>query len=341
MTTGREVYQGEISMSIQTTRSTANAGGFPHRPDTTVRAGASGRSAPIGALIASALCLTLGSWPLHASWGQTRPSSNRQTAKATGNRDSAKQTTPGTAVTPEYSSSDADYAVTGLLSRTTTQTDEIDDEIPWGAGLTRRLWENRMSAPDPNEDADSRAALNDLIYKVRSVRFEGDEAGPAFSAPADPTAPVRSTPPAAPLQRPQPSVPEPMPIPSRQTEPDTPLAPAALARLGDVLSDPSQVRDPLEMAELLFLSGRQTEATVFYERALALTVPNNPSTENDRAWILFQLGNCLRETDMTRARDMYMKLVSEYPGSPWTELAKAHGRLITWYQSARPQQLMP
>jgi uncharacterized protein with HEPN domain len=44
---------------------------------------------------------------------------------------------------------------------------------------------------------------------------------------------------------------------------------------------------------------------------------------------------------MARAKDMYMKLVSEYPASPWTELAKAHGRLITWYQTAKPQQFMP
>ena len=106
------------------------------------------------------------------------------------------------------------------------------------------------------------------------------------------------------------------------------------------MKDPNEVHDPLEMAELLFLSGRQTEATVFYEKALALTQPNDPATESDRAWILFQLGNCLRQTDMARARDMYMRLVSEYPGSPWTELAKAHGRLITWYQNARPEQLM-
>ena len=84
-----------------------------------------------------------------------------------------------------------------------------------------------------------------------------------------------------------------------------------------------------------------TEKERANEKALARTLPNDSSMENDRAWILFQLGNCLRQTDMTKARDMYMKLISQYPSSPWTELAKVHGRLISWYQSAKPEQLMP
>ena len=65
----------------------------------------------------------------------------------------------------------------------------------------------------------------------------------------------------------------------------------------------------------------------------------DPSYDADRAWILFQLGNCLRETDSAKAQEAYMKLVSEYPDSPWTELAKAHGRLLTWYQKSRPGQV--
>jgi hypothetical protein len=119
------------------------------------------------------------------------------------------------------------------------------------------------------------------------------------------------------------------------------MAPSALKQLERLMLDPNQVSDPLEMAELLFLGGRTAEAAVFYEKALASLASSDPMHSEDRAWILFQLGNCLRETDMARARDTYMKLVSQYPSSPWTELAKAHGRLITWYQSAKPEQWAP
>ncbi len=286
-------------------------------------------------LLVSALCLTMGS----VVYAQTRSqrSSTRRPATASSDRDS--QSTSAGSVAPEYSAPDADYAVTGLLSRTSTETDGIDANIPWGAGLTRRLWQNRMTAPDPNEDAESRAALNSLIRQVRSVRFEEDDTGPTFSVAAEPATGADPMPVPWPQQTPQPAPSEPMRTPTAPSEPDPNLAPDTFRKLEGVLNDPNQIQDPLEMAELLFLSGRQTEAAVFYEKALARTVPND-SAEGDRAWILFQLGNCLRQTDMTRARDMYMKLVSEYPASPWTELAKAHGRLITWYQNARPQQFL-
>jgi hypothetical protein len=286
-------------------------------------------------LIASIACLAIGSCPASGAQGKT----------ARDNRTRDQQEMSSRATTPEYSSPNADYAVTSQLSRTASEADsmDVDVNVPWGGGLTRRLWENRMAAPDPNEDVEDRAALNDLIRRIRSVRFEDETSEPAFTAPTEPTTPTQVASITGPAQKPQVARAAPMPTPtssSNPTEPPASLTPETLEKLSTALKDPNEVHDPLEMAELLFLSGRQIEATVFYEKALARTQPNDPATESDRAWILFQLGNCLRQTDMARARDMYMKLVSEYPGSPWTELAKAHGRLITWYQNARPEQLM-
>jgi hypothetical protein len=94
------------------------------------------------------------------------------------------------------------------------------------------------------------------------------------------------------------------------------------------------------MAELLFLSNHPVEAAVFYRRALDLADAKGTAAPEDRAWILFQLANCLRETDMTQAEDVYTQLVAEYPDSSWSELAKAHGRLISWYQRVRPRDLV-
>lgn len=297
-------------------------------------------AARTGTLIASIVCLAVGSGPLNTTWGKADPKGAQNRRSEATPSDRGEQDMSSRATTPEYSSPNADYAVTGQLSRTTAEGDGIDADVPWGGGLTRRLWENRMAAPDPNEDADSRASLNDLIRRLRSVRFEDGASEPAFTAPTEPTTPTQYAPVAGPTRQVQTSQAAPVPTPTGPTEPAASLAPETQQKLDEVLSDPNKVHDPLEMAELLFLSGRQAEATIFYEKALARTAPNDSTTEDDRAWILFQLGNCLRETDMARARDMYMKLVSEYPGSPWTELAKAHGRLITWYQSARPEQLM-
>lgn len=310
-----------------------------------LRPAPSGTSIAIGLMM---LCLALGSVSPNAAWGQPSPvpSPSRRSVKAQANAATEERpSAPPSAETAEYSSPDADHAVTSLRSRTTpTPTPAAPDDdadLPWSTGLTRRLWENRILAPNPNEDAETRAALDDLIQRIRAVRFDDDAATPAFSAPTEPAAPAKPAPAVGPVQTPPSSPDQPARTTSTPAEPAATLTEATLKKLGDLLHDPNKVGDPLEMAELLFLSGRQTEAAVFYEKALARTAPNDSSMENDRAWILFQLGNCLRQTDMTRAKDMYMKLVSEYPASPWTELAKAHGRLITWYQTAKPQQFMP
>ncbi len=118
------------------------------------------------------------------------------------------------------------------------------------------------------------------------------------------------------------------------------LSEKARKALADLQRNPSRVRDPLETAELLFLSGRPGDAAPFYEEALRRTSPGTATANDDRAWILFQLGNCLRETDAAKAQNSYAKLLSEYPDSPWTEMARAGGRLLTWYQNVRPEQLV-
>ena len=247
-----------------------------------------------------------------------------------------------TATAPQVASPNAEYALSSVRSRPTDGNDTGNTGIEVNDVLARRLWQSRIAAPDPKEDFEIRQDLHQLIRQVRSMTFDDPMAEPTFSAPA-PTPAASSapiTPEANSFAQSEPVAPMTM---ARTTpaEPLQPLPTDTLKRLEDMVEDPNQVDAPLEMAELLFLSGRAAEAAVFYEKALAQIPANDLTTSEDRAWILFQLGNCLRETDMTRARDMYMKLISQYPSSPWTELAKAHGRLINWYQSAKPDQLMP
>jgi len=60
----------------------------------------------------------------------------------------------------------------------------------------------------------------------------------------------------------------------------------------------------------------------------------------DKAWILFQTGNCLRDDDLANAGKMYRQLIAEYPNSPWIDLAKARLNLIDWYQKSKLQTLI-
>ena len=202
-----------------------------------------------------------------------------------------------------------------------------------------RLWQSRILPPDPNEDAGTKAVLQDLIQRLKTVGAERPVNEPAPMKPViaepAPAAPGK-TDSAAPVSTELPSIPVAKPV----AEPNGTLSQAAVDRLNHLVKDPNLVHDPLELAELLFLNNRLPEAAVLYEKALTLTIPNDPATSDDRAWILFQLGSSLRQTNMAKARDTYLKLISEFPNSPWTELAKANGRLINWYESNKPGQLI-
>lgn len=234
-------------------------------------------------------------------------------------------------------------------AKTSGTTDEVSRiEAPSRIGgehsdsLSKDLWSSRVVVPETNEDAETSLALRRLIRQVRSVKFDdGKDKGPTFTAP--------ESKPVARMQQMQPdeaaealsATPTTDSITAgiattASSEPSTSLPTKAQKTLQTLQQNPNQARDPLDIAELLFLSGRAAEAAPFYAKALDRMSKVDPSYDADRAWILFQLGNCLRETDISKAQDVYMKLASEYPDSPWTELAKAHGRLLTWYQKSRP-----
>jgi tetratricopeptide (TPR) repeat protein len=244
----------------------------------------------------------------------------------------AVQSRPGAA-----RSADSAISLTKLMSRTRNQAEALRTGPDQGRALTQDLWSGRVAAPEQGKEAEASLALRRLVRQVRSMKFEDKDAGPAFKPPAE------SRPSDGTLET------QPAEMNAIGATPPTVAASATAASAGslsttaqktlDILQqNPDQVQDPLEMAELLFLSGRPVEAAPFYAKALDGLNRTDPAYETDRAWVLFQLGNCLRETDIAKAQETYMKLISEYPASPWTELAKAHGRLLTWYQKKQPEQ---
>jgi hypothetical protein len=122
--------------------------------------------------------------------------------------------------------------------------------------------------------------------------------------------------------------------------PYEPISTKTIGMLRDLSRDPGQVDSPFDLAETLFLSGNMKEASLFYTEALARTEPNDVGSSQYRAWVLYQTGNCLRKTDPPLAKQMYTRLFTEYPDSPWTEMAAAQMRLIDWYLENEPHKLV-
>jgi TolA-binding protein len=308
------------------------------------KSGHSSTGIPLSSVLLLVLALCCGTTPLWAAApGKARPASKQRTTTPAKPAVTVPEKpavidpcVPATQATPELPRNSTS-ALANLLTRSKGQEGASAGDPNRNNALARNLWSSRITAPELTEDAQASQALKQLIRQVHS-------------AAANEKSPVQLT---APKAEPKPAQPERAEStvtaadtaePPAQPEPAAATASAALPpktqkTLENLRQNPTRVRDPLETAELLFLSGRPTDAVPFYEEALRHTRAGDPASGSDRAWILFQLGNCLRETDIAKAQDAYVKLIAEYPNSPWTEMARAGGRFLTWYQSTRPDQL--
>jgi tetratricopeptide (TPR) repeat protein len=200
----------------------------------------------------------------------------------------------------------------------------------------RQLWRTDISIVRGSEDAKGKDELKQIIAQIRSVEF----------GPPKPASVPLVVPDEAAVIEPNKAPPD---IPAEKKDekeqigprpPYEPITDRTLQMLRNLSQHPGKMDNPLELGETLFLSGNLREAAVFYREALKRQDPNDVSSARDRAWILFQTGNCLRNDDLPTAAKMYGKLLTEYPNSPWTGLAKFHSKLINWYLKDEPRKLI-
>lgn len=200
--------------------------------------------------------------------------------------------------------------------------------------LSQRLWQSRIQAPD-GPKAEDNEDLSPLINQLRSVKIQKPQK--TTEAPADANG-IQSDPNGV------------VALPT--TAPATPLLDNTLKPKTGRLSDdtlvkirslkPEQIEGPvaLQLAELLYQSEYSTLATPFYRQAADRLDPNIPLARNDRAWALFQLGNCLRDSDPAEAKLVYQQLNAEYPETPWSAMAAMWHDLADWYWREEPLQTL-
>ena len=233
---------------------------------------------------------------------------------------------------------DSSRGLAELMSRIRTNVGTSHSDEEPGRPLALDVWSSHVKVPQARDEAEDQVALRSLIEQVRSVRFEDRTLAPTLTGPGEP----QKTPvPPSETADTQPVKPEETPrILPGVPHGALPLSAKAETTLATLQQEPGRAKEPLAMAELLFLSGRIPEAIPFYEKALEQNRSDDPTSTADRAWILFQLGNCLRESDVAKAQQMYMELITKHPQSPWTELARAHGQLLSWQLQDRPRELV-
>jgi TolA-binding protein len=110
--------------------------------------------------------------------------------------------------------------------------------------------------------------------------------------------------------------------------------------VGILAKHPEKLENPFTLGEVLYYSGHLKEAAIFYQEALKRRSADKTASGRDKAWIIFQIGNCLRSDDLPTAKKMYGILIAEYSDSPWVDLARAREGLIDWQQKDKPLTLI-
>ncbi|MFB0552178.1 MAG: tol-pal system YbgF family protein [Phycisphaerae bacterium] len=202
--------------------------------------------------------------------------------------------------------------------------------------LRQQLWRAELSIAKGEKDERTKDELKRIIEQIRSIELKPDK---------QPSEPV-PVPEVVQITEPNETFSD-VAVPKEQktTEIETklpyePISDQTLQILKDLSQHLDNLRNSFELGETLVLSGNLKEAAIFYQEALKRKSPDEVGSARDRAWILFQIGNCLRNDDPITAMKMYGQLITEYPNSPWRELAEARSKLLDWYQKDKPHKLI-
>lgn len=212
---------------------------------------------------------------------------------------------------------------------------------------TRKLWQSRITPLKNSKSDTSKTDIEALIKQVNSIGFRPQNQAPepiftlepimkdkpAKQMPADETAPATIV-----TQAPEPEKPE-YTISDNRIQ-STQIREQTLQVFRDMLQKPGLLENPRELAEILFNSNCLPEAAICYRQALDRITADDAVEQRSKAWLLFQLGNCLRNDDPQTAIQTYKQLTQECPDSSWADLANAKVELIDWHQKNETDTLI-
>jgi len=206
------------------------------------------------------------------------------------------------------------------------------------SSIRRQLLQAEIGFDTVKKDKATKNELQRIIEQIRSITFKTDK------RTIEPEPVI--VPKAVPINEPNETLTD-TAIQEEQEEkeiehklPYEPITGKTLQILRQLSQHPEKLDNPFELGETLFLSGNLKEAVMFYQEALKRKSAGDTSPDRDRAWILFQIGNCLWNNDPPTAIKVYGQLITEHPNSTWKDLAEARSKLLNWYQTDEPHKLI-
>jgi len=202
--------------------------------------------------------------------------------------------------------------------------------------ISRQLWQARISASKDRKSNQSKNELRQIIRQLNSIEFKPQDQIPE---PLIVVEPIQKTEPNEISSDTEISQ-EQEPNKIERKLPDGQITDQTLQTFKSLSPHPDQLHNPFELAEILFNSHCLREAAKCYQESLNRMTTNETDQLANKAWVLFQIGNCLRNIDPPTAIQMYRQLIAEYPNLPWADLAKAKTKLIDWYLKDKPNTLI-
>jgi len=98
---------------------------------------------------------------------------------------------------------------------------------------------------------------------------------------------------------------------------------------------PDSLREPVALADELFATGYLAGAHALYERALS----RNPDDET-KAWALYQMAGCLRQSDPPAAELLYLRVKDEHGGTVWAMAADVEYKILAWRRTNKLDELL-
>ena len=202
--------------------------------------------------------------------------------------------------------------------------------------ISRQLWQARISASEDRKPNQSKNELRQIIRQINSIEFKPPNQTPEPLIVVEPIRKTEYSEISSDTEMSQEQEPDKI----ERKLPDGQITDHTLQTFKSLSQHPDQLHNPFELAEILFSSHCLREAAKCYHESLNRMATNETDQLASKAWLLFQIGNCLRNIDPPTAMQMYRQLIAEYPNSPWTDLAKAKTKLIDWYLKDKPNTLI-
>ena len=208
-------------------------------------------------------------------------------------------------------------------------------KLPAGE-LNRKLWETVIAVADENDEK-NKAELLQMIEKIKSLKFAKLQSNQPVepAASAEKTQPLKTEIAKRAVVLLESEKIQAAPVVVKTIDSSEKLTDDALAKIEN---NPDGIQNPYELAEILSRGGHLTQAAVCYKQTLKIGLfEKQPET---KTWILFQLGNCLKENQPDEAIKIYARLLIEYPDSIWAKAAKRYNDLLNLQLQDKPYELI-